>query len=45
MFHVYNNINVATYKYQVSFQSVENEGNTMKNTVFFYFDELPLKLM
>ena len=42
-FHVYNNIHVATNYSQVSFKSVKNEGNTLKNTLFFYFYELPLK--
>ncbi len=35
LFHDYKNIHVATKNSQVSFQSVENEGITMTNTVFF----------
>jgi len=35
-FHFYNIIYVATNNSQVTFQFVENKGNTMENTVFFY---------
>ncbi len=41
-FDFYNTFHVAK-NLQDDFQYMENEGNTMKDTVLFYFDELPLK--
>jgi len=29
---------------QITFQSMENQGNTIKDATFFYFDDLPFKL-
>jgi len=39
-----NSIHVARNNYQLTFQFMENQGNTLKSTVFIYFDELLLKL-
>jgi len=41
LFDFHNIIHVATNNFQVTFESVEHERNTMKTTVF---DELPLNL-
>ena len=43
-FDFYNTIHVARNNLQDDFQCMESQGNTMKSTVFFYFDELPFKL-
>ena len=37
----YNSIHVDRNNSQYTFQCMENQENTMKDTVFFYFDGLP----
>ncbi len=41
-FDFYNTIHLARNNFQDDFQCMENQGNSMKDTVF-YFDEFPLK--
>ena len=43
LFDLHNIIHVNRNKSQDTFQFMENQGNTMKNTVLFYFDELTVK--
>jgi len=44
LFDFLNSIHVARSNSQDTFQSIENQGKTMKTTAF-YFNELPLKLI
>jgi len=44
LFDFYSTINVSRNNSQDTFKCMENQGKIMKDTIYFYFDDLPVKL-